>query len=58
MYFPVNFAKYLRTPFLQNTNGRPASDQCCDKEPSCDRVPSFVDYILKSCSIHEQTKIC
>ena len=58
MYFPVNFAKYLRTPFLQNTNGRPASDQCCDKEPSCDRVPSFVDYILKSCSIHGQTKNC
>ena len=21
-YFPVNFAKFLRTPFLQNTSGR------------------------------------
>ena len=22
-YFPVNFVKFLKTPFLQNTSGRP-----------------------------------
>ena len=26
MYFPVNFAKFLRTDFLQNTHGRSSVD--------------------------------
>ena len=26
MYFPVNFAKFLRTDFLQNTHGRFSPD--------------------------------
>ena len=27
-YFPVNFAKFLRTPFLQNTSGRLLTKVC------------------------------
>ena len=30
MYFPVNFAKFLRTPYLQNTTWMTASDFICD----------------------------
>ena len=51
MCFPVNFVKFLRTPFLQNTPGRLFLEialhlfhECIETQTFLRKLPSFYNY--------------
>ena len=52
--FSVNFVKFLRTPFLENTSGRPF----LTKEPEVAEVKVFAKYFETTKPIDELLSLC